>query len=170
MSNVTDATTDVDIAQRAAAAGAAVVRAAYGGTHTRQAKSGLDFVTDVDIDAERAIFDVVARERPNDRRIGEETGTTGGAGTRRWLVDPLCGTLNFAARTPLFAVNVALVDDTAVLAAVSVDPLADETFWTDGHRAMVRRGPTDAPATPSGESQLVNVNCGAAPHLDAVLD
>lgn len=35
---------------------------------------------------------------------------TGGAGARRWLVDPLCGTLNFAAQTPLVAVNMAIVD------------------------------------------------------------
>lgn len=57
-------------------------------------------------DAEVAL----AAGRRGDTIVGEETGTTGGSGSRRWLVDPLCGMVNFAARTPLVAVNVALVE------------------------------------------------------------
>jgi 3'-phosphoadenosine 5'-phosphosulfate (PAPS) 3'-phosphatase len=107
---MTDATSDIDIALAAAAAGAAVVRAAYGTDSTRHPKSGLDFATDTDLEAERAIFEVIAQARPQDTRIGEESGETLGGRNRRWLVDPLSGTLNFAAQTPLFAVNVALLD------------------------------------------------------------
>lgn len=150
---------DVEVAQAAAAAGAAVVRAAYGGPLTREAKSDRDFATNADLDAERAIFEVLERSRPGDRRIGEETGDTGRAGSRRWLVDPLCGTLNFAAQTPLVAVNVALVDATRTLACVTADPMADEMFWSDGSRAFVRRGGQDEPAAPSARSRLVDINC-----------
>ena len=92
---------DAEVAWSAAEAGAEVVRAAYGRPVTRHAKSGLDFATDADLDAERAILAVIAAARPGDSVLGEETGETGGPGTRRWLVDPLCGTLNFAAQTPL---------------------------------------------------------------------
>lgn len=91
--------TDVDVALSAAAAGAAVVRAAYGTELTRHTKSGSDFATDADFHAERAVLDVIAGARPDDARIGEETGAVAGSGSRRWLVDPLCGTLNFAAQT-----------------------------------------------------------------------
>lgn len=152
-------TSDVDVALTAAAAGAEVVRAQYGGAVTRHAKSGLDFATDADLDAERAILDVLEAARPEDRRVGEESGSSGEGGARRWLVDPLCGTLNFAARTPLVAVNVALVDDSDTLAAVSADPIADEAFWTGGEGAFVRRGGTDTPIQPSALSRLVDVNC-----------
>jgi len=96
----------------------------------RHAKSDWDFATDADLDSERAILDVIAAARPQDARAGEETGDTDGAGSRRWLVDPLCGTLNFAAQTLLVAVNVALVDGSTSLAGVSADPIADELFWT----------------------------------------
>lgn len=85
----------------AAAAGARVVRAAYGGSLTRHAKSAVDFATDADLDAERAILSVLARERPGDGRMGEEFGASGASGAaRRWLVDPLCGTLASPPRRP----------------------------------------------------------------------
>ncbi|MDZ5621509.1 inositol monophosphatase family protein [Nocardioides bizhenqiangii] len=162
------AASDIDVALTAADAGAAVVRAAYGTRPVRHAKSDRDFATDADLDAERAILDVLTKERPGDRVLGEETGESGGSGARRWLVDPLCGTLNFAAQTPLFAVNVALADDSGVIAAVSADPITGERFWTDGARAFVRRGSVDEPMTPSADSHLVNVNCDGPADLPFV--
>ena len=78
--------------------------------------------------------------------IGEEAGRTGPDGAaREWLVDPLCGTRNFAATTPLVAVNVALRADGRVLAAASADPISGEVFWTDGTAALVRRDGADTP-------------------------
>ena len=156
--HVIHAQSDVDVALAAAEAGAAVVRAAYGAKVTRHAKSDLDFATDADHNAESAIFYVIARARPEEARVGEETGTTGGLSARRWLVDPLCGTLNFAAQTPLMAVNVALVDTSSV-ACVSADPVADEVFWTDGQGAFLRRDGSDEALTPSADSLLVDINC-----------
>jgi len=62
--------------------------------------------------------------RPDDQLVGEESGTaTDGDGARTWLVDPLCGTLNYAAQTPLVAVNVALRVDGQITAAVSAEIL-----------------------------------------------
>jgi myo-inositol-1(or 4)-monophosphatase len=87
-----------------------VVRAAYGADHVRHARAGADSATDADIDAERAILGVIETVFPDDARVGEETGEWGRTSSRRWLVDPLCGTMNFAAQTPLMAVNVALVE------------------------------------------------------------
>jgi myo-inositol-1(or 4)-monophosphatase len=156
---VSDSASDIEVALSAVAAGAAVVRAAYGGELALHAKSGLDLATDADLAAERAILRVIAAARPADARVGEETGETAGSGSRRWLVDPLCGTLNFAVQTPLLAVNVALVDDSRTLACVSADPIADELFWGDGHSARLRRDGSDRPLCPDAKSRLVDVNC-----------
>ena len=155
--------TDAAVAVSAAVAGAAVVRAAYGAVHVRHAKSGTDFATEADLEAEAAILGVIGAARPGDTLVGEESGETRGSTSRRWLVDPLCGTLNFAAQTPLLAVNVALLDGSSCLAAVSVDPVSDELFWTDGDGAFVRRDGSDVPLRPSPESQLVDVNCDGPP-------
>ena len=78
--------------------------------------------------------------------------------TATWLVDPLCGTLNYAARTTLVAVNVALRTDGVVTAAASADPFAGEVFWTDGRHAYVRRDGGDDRLAPSPATRLVDVN------------
>lgn len=151
---------DVEVALAAASAGAAVVRAAYGTELTHHPKSGHDFATGADLDAERAILEVIAACRPGDARTGEESGTAGDVSTlRRWLVDPLCGTLNFAVRTPLVAVNVALLDGASSPASVCADPIAEEVFWADGRRAFRRCEGIDEPLRPSAGSRLVDVNC-----------
>ena len=66
---------------------------------------------------------------------------------RHWLVNPLCGTRNFAARTPLVAVKVAMHGTGGVLAA-GTDPFSSEVFRTGGEGAHVRSeagGRTAAP-------------------------
>jgi myo-inositol-1(or 4)-monophosphatase len=70
----------------------------------------------------------------------------------------LCGTVNYAAATPLVAVNVAIRDDTGVLAAASADPFAGEVFWTDGAAAWVRRAGRDQRLAPDAASRLVDLN------------
>ncbi|MET8354912.1 inositol monophosphatase family protein [Micromonospora sp. NPDC005206] len=150
---------DEDVAIRAAQAGAAVVRAMYGASLARFDKSGGDFATAADLEAEKVILDVLRSTRPQDAVTGEESGRTGdSAAERMWLVDPLCGTLNYAARTMLVGVNVALRTGSTVTAAASADPFADEVFWTDGTRAYVRRDEVDEQLRPSAESALVDVN------------
>lgn len=154
------APTDVEVAIAAAVAGAEVVADHYGSAHVRVAKSSGDFATQADLDSENAIMAVLAKHRPGDARTGEETGTSGTTSSpRRWLIDPLCGTANFAATTPLCAVNVALIDESGSIAAVAADPIARETFWTDGLAAFVRSGDEDTPLTPSAGSGLIEINC-----------
>ncbi|GAB2575832.1 inositol monophosphatase family protein [Kribbella endophytica] len=150
---------DAELAIAAAEAGAAAVRGKYGTSVERHEKSGMDFATDADLEAEQAILDVIRIARPSDAVVGEEYGASGEVDARRrWLVDPLCGTLNFAARTPLFSVNVALqVDGEAVVAAVA-DPMSGEIFWTDGQTTGVRREGADTQMKPSADSRLVDVN------------
>ena len=151
---------DVDVAIAAAQAGAAVVASTYGDHPTRFPKSATDFATQTDIDAEAAIVEVLERHRPDDARTGEETGRSGSEhATRRWLVDPLCGTLNFSAGTPLVAVNVALATGGTPLVAAAADPIAAEVFWTDGTRAHRRRGGDDEIVRPTSRSGLVEINC-----------
>ncbi|MEV6376199.1 inositol monophosphatase family protein [Micromonospora musae] len=150
---------DRDLAIAAAQAGAAVVRANHGASLTRVDKSGGDFATAADFEAERVIIELLRAARPDDAVTGEESGRTGADDAeRRWLVDPLCGTLNYAVRTMLVAVNVALRTRLGVTVAASADPFTGEVFWTDGTGAYVRRDGVDERLTPSAESRLVDVN------------
>ncbi|MFD3548846.1 inositol monophosphatase family protein [Streptomyces sp. NPDC058655] len=146
---------DAEVAAAAAAAGADVVRGLYGRPLARTDKGAGDFATAADVAAEKAILDVIRTARPDDAVLGEEGGQHGAAdAARRWLVDPLCGTLNYAAGSMLVAVNVALRDRAAAVA----DPFTGEVFRTDGMSARVRRDGVDAPLAPTAATGLVDVN------------
>ncbi|MEU5823197.1 inositol monophosphatase family protein [Streptomyces sp. NPDC047803] len=151
---------DAELAVRAARAGAAVVREMYGASLTRYEKGGGDFATAADIAAEEAVLGVLREARPDDAVTGEESGESGAAGAgRRWLVDPLCGTLNYAVGNMLVAVNVALRDGSRIAAAASADPFSGEVFWTDGAGAWVlREGGGSERLIPSAGSRLVDLN------------
>ncbi|MEV6056019.1 inositol monophosphatase family protein [Streptomyces sp. NPDC052107] len=158
--SINNGDSDAQLAVRAAQAGAAVVRDLYGSRLARYDKSAGDFATEADLAAERAILDALRSARPDDAVTGEESGRSGAAGAhRRWLVDPLCGTLNYAVRNMLVGVNVALRQGPEVTAAATADPFSGEVFWTDGEAAWVRRKDgTDERLTPWAGSALVDVN------------
>ncbi|THC51966.1 inositol monophosphatase family protein [Streptomyces sp. A1499] len=147
---------DDEVAVAAACAGAGVVRRLYGRRLTRTDKRDGDFATAADIEAEEAILGVIRAARPDDAVLGEEGGQRGTAaqGGRLWLVDPLCGTLNYAVGSMLVAVNVALAGGAAAVA----DPFSGEVFFTDGAAARVRRDGVDTPLAPTSATRLVDVN------------
>ena len=142
-----------------AEAGAAVVRRRFGTALQRLDKGGGDFATNADVEAENAMLAVLTRERPDDAILGEETGRTGSpAGSRTWLIDPLCGTLNYAVRMRAVAVNVALRIRAQHSAAAVADPSADEVYWTDGARAGSRVNGHAEILKPDATSTLVDLN------------
>ncbi len=150
---------DCDVAMAVAEAGAAVVQRYFGTTLQRLEKDAGDFATNVDIEAEHAMLAVLQRERPTDAILGEESGRSGAhSGGRTWLLDPLCGTRNYAVRMRVAAVNVALQSGGRHLAAAVADPFNHELFWTDGRAACVRADGQDTPLAPHGRSQLVDLN------------
>ncbi|MEV0424664.1 inositol monophosphatase family protein [Streptosporangium canum] len=146
---------DAEVAIAAARAGADVVHSMYGRRLTRIDKGAGDFATAADVEAEKTIIGVIRAARPDDAVLGEEGGRRGAAdAVRQWLVDPLCGTLNYAAGNMLVAVNVALRDGAAAVA----DPFSGEAFFTCGESAWVRHDGVDARLAPTSATQLVDVN------------
>lgn len=155
MINSSAGSDDAEVAIAGARAGADVVRTLYGQRLTRIDKGAGDFATAADVQAEQAILDVIRAARPEDAVLGEEGGRHGADdAARRWLVDPLCGTLNYAVGNMLVAVNVALRGGAAAVA----DPFSGEVFGTDGTSAWVRQDGADAPLAPTPATQLVDVN------------
>src|ERR1035437_469335 len=119
----------LSVAREAARAAAAELSGRFG--HRQRgvrAKSGpTDLVSDADVAAEGAIRAVLARRAPGDAILGEEGGASG-QGPRRWVVDPLDGTINFLFGIPVFAVSVACQDERGALVGVVLDPIRDECF------------------------------------------
>jgi myo-inositol-1(or 4)-monophosphatase len=148
-----------DVAIEAVRVGAAIVRARFGKALDRVDKGHGDFATSADIDSEAAMSELVRTRFPTDLIRGEESGTSGpSAAPRSWLLDPLCGTLNYAAGTQVVAINAALLAENRVLAAAVADPFSGQIFWTDGEQANERNAEIDTPLGPTSRTSLVDLN------------
>jgi myo-inositol-1(or 4)-monophosphatase len=86
------------------------------------AKGGRDLVTTADVAVEDAVRGILAGAS-SVPVIGEERGGEAAArGSPYWLVDPICGTRNYASGIPLYCVNLALVEGDELAIAVVGDP------------------------------------------------
>jgi myo-inositol-1(or 4)-monophosphatase len=84
--------------------------------------------------------------------VGEERGGEVAATGEYWLLDPICGTRNYASGIPLYCVNLALVREGAPVLAVVADPSTEEILvgragggaWALGRDGGARRLRADA--------------------------
>jgi myo-inositol-1(or 4)-monophosphatase len=90
--------------------------------------SDTDLVSDADRAAEEVISSLLAAERPGDGLLAEEGSSREAASGRRWIVDPLDGTINYLYRLPVWCVSVALEDANGLAVGVVYHPLRDELF------------------------------------------
>jgi histidinol-phosphatase len=124
--------TDLELARRAALAGAAVGMrhfAALAGL-SRESKPDGSVVTEADRAVEAAIREVLAQARPGDAILGEEAGQTGG-GSRRWIVDPIDGTALFVDGDDRWLVLVALEEAGSIVVGVAVVPAQRRIWWAE---------------------------------------
>jgi myo-inositol-1(or 4)-monophosphatase len=138
----------INIALRAARkAGENIVRASDD-LHRFEVKAkGINnFVTEVDINAEREIIYHLQKAFPDHAILGEESGLIGSAEAEyRWIIDPLDGTTNFIRGIPHYAVSIACMYRGKIEHAVVLDPVRQEEFTAsrgrgaqlNGHRIRV---------------------------------
>jgi len=108
------------------------------GAEDVRAKAPGDLVTASDLLIEATLQRRLAERCPDVAFVGEEGGQALPAGGRVWLVDPLCGTANYAAGLRLYAINVALVEDGQVMAAVVADGATGELYVAERGRGAWR--------------------------------
>lgn len=83
-------------------------------------------VTEADREAERAIRGVIESAFPEDSILGEEFGASGKQARRRWVIDPIDGTIAFSRGIPLFTTLIALlVDDEPVMGVIDLPAIGD---------------------------------------------
>jgi len=88
-----------------------------------------DLVTEVDIKCEEAIISAIKEVFPDHGALAEEKGEYAAAsGNRRWIIDPLDGTVNYAHGFPVYCSSVALEADGEVVVGAVYDPVRDEMF------------------------------------------
>jgi myo-inositol-1(or 4)-monophosphatase len=87
-----------------------------------------NLVTEMDGRAETLIVDALLKAFPDDGILGEEGSARPGSSGRRWIIDPLDGTTNYAHGLPIYSVGIGLERDGAMVLGVVYDPSRDELF------------------------------------------
>lgn len=101
-------------------------------------KSARDVVTEVDYASERAIVSAIRERYPGDEILAEESGhhalepgnqseRKSGA-VRRWVIDPLDGTVNYANGIPFFCVSIGLTVGDRPAVGVVFDPIRNDCY------------------------------------------
>lgn len=113
--------------------------------HNKEDGGGFDPVTQADRLAERAIREILARERPQDGVFGEEEGRSSGQSGHTWVIDPIDGTRAFISGLPTWGVLIALDDGAEGRIGIIDQPYTGERFAgtvTGGDRraALYRNG------------------------------
>jgi histidinol-phosphatase len=85
-------------------------------------------VTEADTRIEAMLRERIADRFPGDAVLGEEEGAQG-SGDRMWIVDPIDGTKNFAARIPVWATLIALSVDGETRLGMASAPALNERYW-----------------------------------------
>ena len=119
----------MDVARRAAEAGAlAALRHFRRGVRV-DVKPDRTPVTQADRDSEAAILAMVQAVFPDHGFLGEETGAHAGSARTRWIVDPLDGTRGFTRGRTFWGPLVALEHQGRVVAGAMALPALGEVYW-----------------------------------------
>src|SRR3990172_7403198 len=102
-------------------------RIAYKGAPT-------NLVTEMDARAEELIVRRLLAAFPDDGILAEERGAEPGRSGRRWIIDPLDGTTNYAHARPMFSVSIALETERRIQLGVVCDPNLDELYVAERGR------------------------------------
>jgi len=134
---------------RMAADAAAAVHLVHLGSSQRasiEKKGRSDFVSAVDLEAQRTIVEIIFSRHPTHSVLGEEERLGHDQLLSReplWIVDPLDGTTNFLHGHPAFASSVAVAVDGSVMCGAVTAAATDERWWASAGGGSWFQGPRD---------------------------
>jgi myo-inositol-1(or 4)-monophosphatase len=82
----------------------------------------------MDARAEALVVGALTEAFPDDGILAEEGSARAGRSGRRWIIDPLDGTTNYAHGLPIWSVGIGLEEARTVVLGVVYDPTRDELF------------------------------------------
>ena len=130
---------DLELALRLADAADAVSLPHFRSGLAIETKPDLTPVTEADRAVETELRRILAEERPAEAILGEEQGAVG-VGSRRWILDPIDGTRNYARGIPVWATLIALEDGGVTTVGVVSAPALGRRWWAERGSGAVANG------------------------------
>jgi histidinol-phosphatase len=121
---------DLALARRLADAADEIALARFRTGLAVETKPDLTPVTEADRAVETELRRLLSEERPHDAVLGEEHGSTGG-GDRRWILDPIDGTRNYARGIPIWGTLIALDEAGTVRLGLVSAPALGRRWWAE---------------------------------------
>lgn len=90
-----------------------------------------NIVTKADLLAEKIIISAIKKKFPGHSILSEERGLKKKSKNYLWIIDPLDGTTNYVLKNPLFAINIALVQNQELQLGLVYIPVFEEVFWAE---------------------------------------
>jgi myo-inositol-1(or 4)-monophosphatase len=135
-----------------------------------RAKAGIDIVTGADVAAEHAIQRVLEAHCPHIPVVGEEGGGVQPEAGPYWLVDPICGTRNYASHLALFCTNVSLIEEgVATIGVVGDGGTSEICFAERGRGAFCQRAGGDVALRARGGTVIGLELGGKPPYRDPAI-
>lgn len=94
-----------------------------------ETKPDLTPVSEADRAVEAALRERLAADRPDDGVLGEEMGESGEGASRRWIVDPIDGTMSYVRGVPAWATLLALESAGEMVVGVVSAPALGRRWW-----------------------------------------
>lgn len=131
-----------------------------------QHKKEADFSTQVDIEVENLITNEIKKRFSKDSVLAEEkhanTLITKG---RIWIIDPICGTNNFARGIKNYCTNIALANYNRIIASCVIDHSQNDYFWSIGGKKIYINNSLYKPSEEKSDI-MVEVDFGSVFALD----
>jgi myo-inositol-1(or 4)-monophosphatase len=99
-----------------------------------------DVVTEVDFLCEKEIIARIQKEFPNDAILAEESGETRGDLNKKWIIDPLDGSLNYSHGYPCYCVSIGVEHNNELVVGVIYNPNLDELFVAEKGQGATLNG------------------------------
>jgi histidinol-phosphatase len=125
------ASEELQAAIDAAHAAAEVIQGLYRHNLKVRIKADKSPVTEADVRAELAIYEVLRARFPSYGFYGEETGRYAMDADNIWLVDPIDGTKSFVRECPFFSTQIALLRGGRLVLGVSCASAYGEMAWAE---------------------------------------
>ena len=88
-----------------------------------------DFVTSADKRTEKILIEEIQKAHPEHGIITEETGIINKSNVeKKWIIDPIDGTMNFLNGIPQFAISIAYEEKGEIICGVIFNPIINEMF------------------------------------------
>ena len=96
-----------------------------------------DLVTDIDREVENFLIEKLTDKFPEYDIVSEEFNPDKELSTNCFVIDPIDGTVNFAAGLPLWGMQIAAIENSEVVASVIYLPKFNELYYADQNGAFL---------------------------------